>query len=162
MSEDTAVNILQDCSAPDSARIEAAVKLVFSLEPLFSCGGAILTAHMEEYHTDRVYFSVYTSADSKTGRLIGAFSLQSFPACTSIVISVGCFVAEEFKGMGYGKALNKLRVKAMSLAGFERILATVRDDNEAEKHILMVNGWTRLTTFNSNIGRTVSMWERVL
>ncbi len=158
MTEQERLEIIGHNSSEDDEKIEAAVLVVFPLMQYPLMCGFVL----ESRRYEGVHFKVYDSKDIQTRKTVGIFQLKMFPNCGSIVVSTGSCIYEPFKGKGIGRELNKLRTRAMSLAGFERIMATVRTDNDIEEHILAANGWKRLSVFDSRYGSQVSLWERVL
>ncbi len=150
------LEILANCSASRSDQIVAALQTV------------------RELHSSREWFvfeyvkckdeSVRVSVYSPTQEWIGDFKLEPFPGINNVIVSTQVVIEEKQRGKGWGRLLNRLRVRAMSLAGYSRMLATVRNDNLGEEHILETNGWKRLTTFDSNLNASgeVSLWERIL
>lgn len=89
----------------------------------------------------------------------GNFSLSFMPGNCRTLISHGVVIDEACRGKGYGTADNKLREEAARAAGVTLILATVRDDNAPEIHILEKLGWSRLT---QNQVTRCSLWGKQL
>lgn len=86
------------------------------------------------------------------------FSMSLMPGNKRIVISHGVKVDEDFRGQGIGKRLLALREEVAREAGINLLLATVRDDNAVEIHLLEAAGWKRLLQRKTG----VSLWGKEL
>lgn len=141
---------LSDCSVENVEKMRAAILFVNDID--------------ESWPKFSIEFPDYAkeTAIVKVGNdTIGQFSFDDFPQSTKALISREVMIWEKFRGKGYGRRLNSLRIKAASLAGYEKIFATVVDSNIKEVFILETNGWRKLTSWNSYNG-TTSLWERGL
>lgn len=157
MTEKERLEIIGDISVERTEQIIAAVQTVHATMPY----PFLLNTELEcVKYEDTATFRLYRKGDNK--KIISSFSLSSFPGCNTVAISHNVYVYDDFKGKGYGAELLKLRLRALSLAGFQRVLATVRQDNLIEEHILEGNSWKPLFSFDSEHQGRVVMWERVL
>lgn len=85
------------------------------------------------------------------------FSLSLLPGNRRTLISHHVSVNESLRGKGLGrKGLQERQAIALE-AGITLILATVRDDNVIEQHLLITEGWQRLT---QNQRTHVSLWGK--
>ena len=90
---------------------------------------------------------------------IARFSLSFMPGNRRVLISHGVEVVPEKRGMGTGRKLLKMREEIAREAGANLILATVRNDNAAESHLLETSGWVR---FTNRAESGVSLWGKLL
>lgn len=92
------------------------------------------------------------------GGVIG--EIDSFPGCSQIAISHSVYLPELKRGQGIGQKANELRQGIVfGEFGYDCLLCTVRDDNEAQKKILRANNWEHLTMFRSSkTGHVVELW----
>jgi len=89
----------------------------------------------------------------------GKFSVGLMPGNRRILISFGSFIEPEHRGMGLGKRLLRLRQDVAREAGINLMLATVRDDNRIERHLLRRAGWFILAPRPET---RVSLWAKRL
>jgi GNAT superfamily N-acetyltransferase len=89
---------------------------------------------------------------------VGKFSLSFMPGNRRILISHDTFVEPKFRGLGYGRAWLKLKEELAREAGINLLLATVRNENKIEVHLLRTNGWKRIL----NRKTKVSLWSKTL
>ena len=89
----------------------------------------------------------------------GAYSLSFMPGNRRILISHYVAVDPEMRGKGFGKRYLQQREEIAKEAGVNLLLATVRNDNEAEVHLLRTNGWRRMINRRST---GVSLWGKLL
>ena len=164
MLDEKGFEILADVSADETAKIKTSVETMFSLLPsVFYKWEHTMSVIKSTVHPwGSVSFTIYDQTNVKIQKLVAGFTLECFPNCRSVVVSTRVYVEPDFRGQHIGSELNKLRIRAMSLAGFERLLATVREDNKKEEHILKGNGWKLLSIFDSPNEGQVGLWERVL
>jgi RimJ/RimL family protein N-acetyltransferase len=93
----------------------------------------------------------------------GFYELNPFPGCNQIVVSNHALIYEQFRGQGHGQQQHFERLMQARELGYNRIICTVRADNEAERHILLKNGWEMNFTFTSTETKhEVQMWSRNL
>src|SRR5271167_3732753 len=86
------------------------------------------------------------------------FSLTLMPGNRRVLISHRVFIAPECRGRGLGKQLLLLREVVAKEAGCNLILATVRDTNSTEVHLLETRGWKRYNQRDTG----VSLWGKEL
>jgi len=72
------------------------------------------------------------------------FGISLMPGNRRIAIFHGSVVPEQLRGKGLGQKFLALREELAHEAGINLLLATVRDTNEPEAHILTKAGWVRL------------------
>lgn len=87
----------------------------------------------------------------------GNFRISLLPGNTRVAISHAVWLPKNKRGQGLGKKLLRSRMAAFREAGLRLILATVRNSNRAEMHLLRRRGWKRLIKFGST-----SLWGKVL
>lgn len=96
-------------------------------------------------------------------RMIGEFSLVAFPGCCGIVISTGATVNYDYRELGIGTMLHKLRKKIAIDWGYSVMVCTDVEANIPQQKILTNNGWSKVLTFkNSRTGNNVCMHTIVL
>lgn len=88
----------------------------------------------------------------------GRFGLTLMPGNRRILISHDSYVNYLDRGKGIGKKMLNLREEIAKEVGVNLLLATVRDDNAAENHILLTDGWDRLIKRETG----VSLWAKQL
>jgi GNAT superfamily N-acetyltransferase len=88
----------------------------------------------------------------------GFFSLTLMPSNCRVLISSHVQVHEIYRGKGNGRKLLNLREEIAKEIGCNLILATVRNDNVVESHLLKSSGWQQ---FNSR-DTGVSLWGKEL
>lgn len=89
----------------------------------------------------------------------GFCELNPLPGCAQVVVSNHAFIYKPHRGKGHGRQNHKLRLKRARELGYDLVLATVRANNDAEKAILLKEGWEFLTSFTSTeTGYVVEMW----
>lgn len=94
---------------------------------------------------------LHNRIEAGTGYRVGAdafFVLQPLPH-SKVVLSCSSYVYEAVRGKGLGGLLLRWRMEAARCCrdGGERevytLIATVRDENETEKNLLLAHGWKR-------------------
>ena len=88
----------------------------------------------------------------------GAFRLSLMPGNRRVLISHSVTIYPAYRGKGIGRKYLKLREEIAREAGINLLLATVRNDNLAETHLLQSEGWKKLTDRNTG----VSLWGKEL
>lgn len=92
-----------------------------------------------------------------------AHELDSLPGCSQIVVSHAAFVPKEKRGEGLGDIVHKRRLNQMAALGYDAALCSCTSSNEAQKKILLKNGWTNVWSFDSSkTGNTVLIWMKNL
>lgn len=100
---------------------------------------------------------------TNTGVQIAKFLLRPFPNCSALVISYGIEVTPGYRYHGVGTLLLRMQMAACRMAGYTAMIATVRTDNEVERHIMKKLGWIESpASFASRHGGFVSTWEVIL
>lgn len=88
----------------------------------------------------------------------GHFTLTVMPGNRRVLISSNSTIKTSEQGRGLGRKMLNLREDIAKEAGFNLLLATVRNDNAIEIHLLETSGWKRFT--NRDTG--VSLWGKEL
>lgn len=88
----------------------------------------------------------------------GKFELTFMPGNRRVLISQKSEIFPEWRGKGYGKAYLMCRELVAAEAGCNLLLATVRNDNKIEIHMLEESGWKRYNTRSTG----VSLWGKEL
>jgi len=111
-------------------------------------------------HEGTYTISVYGAGVLKD---VASFSLRQLPGCCGILVFYHASVAKDFRDKGLGSLLLQIRERAAILANYTVVMATVLDDNEAEKHILRTNNWNPSYGFkNLRTGNDVSVLYKTL
>jgi ribosomal protein S18 acetylase RimI-like enzyme len=87
------------------------------------------------------------------------FRLSFLPGNRRILISHGVRIPEDRRGKGLGQKYLRMREEIAREAGVNLLLATVREDNPVEKHLLRKHGWEKLIYRR---GTGVSLWAKRL
>ena len=90
---------------------------------------------------------------------VAKFSMSFMPGNRRTIISHGVLVESEFRNKGEGRKLLQLREDLAKEAGVNLLLATVKNYNKIEIHLLKTSGWKRLT--NRKDTKT-SLWGKQL
>ena len=95
---------------------------------------------------------------------VASMSFTAFAGCEcAVVISHDSYVSAKWQGKGLGKMLLRLREQALERAKVSQVLATVRDDNAKEIHLLESAGWKRLADWKGRYyGGRASLWGKTL
>lgn len=88
----------------------------------------------------------------------GSFELTIMPGNRRVLISQHSFIRPECRGMGHGQRYLQAREEIARYAGCNLMLATVREDNAIEIHLLEKHGWKRFNTRDTG----VSLWGKEL
>jgi hypothetical protein len=87
--------------------------------------------------------------------------ISTLPGCTQVAVSHSVFSTE--RGLGNGKKANKVRQQFMVDHGYDYALCTVDAANEAQRCIMLANGWRHLDTFHSSkTNHTVLLYGKTL
>jgi GNAT superfamily N-acetyltransferase len=89
----------------------------------------------------------------------GHFKVGMMPGNRRVLISFDSFVQPASRGQGLGKKFLRIRQDVAREAGINLMLATVRDDNRIERHLLRRAGWFVLSP-RPETG--VSLWAKRL
>lgn len=87
------------------------------------------------------------------------FRLSFMPGNRRVLISSNVIVFEHERGKGVGRRLLGLREECARECGANLLLATVREDNPIEIHLLETSGWKRL---NKRETTGVCLWGKEL
>lgn len=108
-------------------------------ETLYRLGRAIRTRHLDFDGMDRNPESYYIGFPE------GHFRITLMPGNRRILISSDVKIEFEHRGKGLGRKMLNLREEIAKEIGCNLILATVRNDNAVEAHLLATSGWKILT-----------------
>jgi GNAT superfamily N-acetyltransferase len=89
-----------------------------------------------------VRFQIFQSCS-----LIAHFTLSFLYGCKGILISHNMLVSPSFRGQGIAKKLQPIKDKVAKDLKVSVLLATVKDDNAAEKSV--IKDWQHLDTFTN-------------
>jgi GNAT superfamily N-acetyltransferase len=95
------------------------------------------------------------------GKQIGKFRLTPLPGCAKVGVSHHLEIYESFRGRGLGHKAQKARLDLAKSLGFRVLLATTRDTNAPQEHILPAAGWKRVTFYEED-GFVVHLWSKNL
>lgn len=87
----------------------------------------------------------------------GNFRLSTLPGNSRVMISHAVWLPEDKRGKGLGKRLLKTRMAALRASKVQLVLATVKNGNHKEAHLLRQRGWKRLIKFGGT-----SLWGKTL
>lgn len=76
---------------------------------------------------------------------VGKFAMSFMPGNRRVMIFHNVIVEPEFRDKGYGRKWLKLREEMAIEAGINLLLATVKEENVVERHILETSGWYLFT-----------------
>lgn len=94
----------------------------------------------------------------RTGnRHVAEFTLNSMPGTWEVVISSGAYVNYDYRGKGFGTALNLIRQYMARKMGYKVMMCTDNLDNEPQRKILAKTGWQDIYTFDGNVGGQVAI-----
>lgn len=106
---------------------------------------------------DHLY--LYSNPDKfKVVHATGCFTLSFMPGNRRVLISSDSYVIERERGQGLGRKLLKMREEIAREAGVNLLLATVREDNAIEIHLLETSGWKRFNKRETG----VCLWGKEL
>jgi len=77
---------------------------------------------------------------------VAKFSMSFMPGNRRTIITHGVLVEPQFRNRGEGRKLLQLRENLAKEAGVNLLLATVKNDNIVEIHLLQTSGWIRFTS----------------
>jgi hypothetical protein len=91
----------------------------------------------------------------------GFYELNPFPGCNQLVVSNHAFIKPEYRDRGHGGIQHRKRLQLIESLGYDAAICTVREDNVAEREILIKNGWTRVFSFrNSETDHMISVYMK--
>jgi GNAT superfamily N-acetyltransferase len=90
--------------------------------------------------------------------LFGEFELTIMPGNRRVLISQHSLIYPEHRGKGHGRKYLETREEIARAADCNLLLATVRNDNAVEIHLLESHGWKRYNSRDTG----VSLWGKEL
>lgn len=78
-----------------------------------------------------------------------AFSFQTMPGCSAVVLSIHSYVQHKYQGKGLGTLLNAFRIELARAYGYSLILCTSELNNVPQRRILYRNNWEDYITFQA-------------
>ena len=91
------------------------------------------------------------------------FTLTPLPGCCGVMVSYDASVTEKSRGKGLGRSLLQFRQDIAKFEKYGLMIATVLDNNEAQKALLTSEGWASATTFvNPKTKNLVRLMYKVL
>lgn len=97
-------------------------------------------------------------------KVVGYFEVSEFPGagCLAFVFH-NVYIEPDYRGKKIGTALLAVREAAAQKFGVKLLVATVRDNNEAEKHLLLKHKWEMyLSVPSKNAGVNVQLFAKKL
>ena len=89
----------------------------------------------------------------------GSYQISDLPGCSQVAVSHSAYIVPTARGLGFGKKAHKARLAKLRELGYDAAICTVHDGNEAQRKILVNNGWTRVFGFNNvKNDHFVSLW----
>ena len=95
---------------------------------------------------ENIHFQTYD--DSRSVRCWvdeASFALSFLPGNCRTLVSHAVETSKEHRGKGVGRRMLQLREKCARAAGVTLLMATVKNNNAPEMHLLLTEGWKRLT-----------------
>lgn len=106
----------------------------------------------------RGYNPTVTERTFKVETSHGRFSLSFLPGNRRILVSHDTQVNETYRNHGIGRKWLTLKSLLAKECGCNLLMATVRNDNKPEVHLLRTSGWKRIL----NRKTQVSLWVKTL
>lgn len=123
----------------------------------FHVSGVELFSYEDDYFVVKAFYD--TIGPDGGEEYIASFKMRSALQCGAIGVPYHIEVAEKFRGLGVGKILERVRIKAARAAGYQLMLATTRADNGPQVHIMREAGWQFVRQFhNPSTGHEVILW----
>lgn len=97
--------------------------------------------------------SMFNASDN-----FGHFRLTFMPGNRRVLISSHVVIRDEFRGKGIGRKMLAMREEIARECGANLVLATVREDNSIEIHLLESSGWKRYNKRDTG----VCLWGKEL
>jgi hypothetical protein len=127
--------LVKDCSADYGDIRRAATRIILE--------------KYEEEIRKKIYSPIYieqkddsvTVYETQFKTTLAAWQLVPFPSCEGIVISCSAYVGLNRRRFGFGKLFTQIREEIAAKAGYSRIMATTRQTNLIENHILLSRKW---------------------
>jgi len=107
----------------------------------------------------RGYGVVVSNRDFHVTHGSGHFSIGFLPGNRRVLVSHYSYINHDARNKGFGKRLLIVREEVAKAAGVNLLLATVKNENAVEVHLLKSNGWKRFT--NRRDTKT-SLWGKQL
>jgi ribosomal protein S18 acetylase RimI-like enzyme len=93
------------------------------------------------------------------GELVARFGMDLLPANPFYLYFWGVEVKEEFRGLGIGQELLRLRLAVAEEVGVHTVFVVVNENNDVENHIMEKFGFERSMQANHD-GQNTAMWSR--
>jgi hypothetical protein len=81
--------------------------------------------------------------------IVSVFDLHPLPGCCGVVVSTGSYINTEYRGVGLGSLLNKMRLDIAQKWGYGMILCTDVKHNERQMRVLRRNRWRKAIEFHN-------------
>lgn len=82
--------------------------------------------------------------------LLAEFNMRDFHDTESIAIVFRCFVALKFRRRGLGQYLHRLRIRFAKDQKINFLMATTRQTNPVQNHIMKKNGWKIVESYTTD------------
>jgi hypothetical protein len=103
---------------------------------------------VSKYRSASDSITFYVDVSEKNSVPIIRWTLQDFPGCSGVVVSLELFVCVEDRGKGLAQRAMKCKLEIAQTLGYSQIVALVHADNHSEKHILRKFHFNRVFGMN--------------
>lgn len=93
---------------------------------------------------------------------VAFFELASIPGMPGVAVSSNFYITESERGKGLGTLLNGLKLELAREMGYHALIATVNNQNVAEKRLLATNDWTPVFLFRNERDHFVEVFMKDL
>ena len=137
----------------------AAIKKIFDDR----CIETVVTIVCPKQHQRTLSVKVFRESDET---LIAKFQLSFMPGCKGVLISHASWVHEQCRRRGIGRALLNVKEAIAKDMQISMMMATVRDDNDAQKYLFATakNGFWRVIDqfINKRTASNIVIYHREL
>jgi ribosomal protein S18 acetylase RimI-like enzyme len=94
---------------------------------------------------------------AEDGSPVARFNVATFPNCGAVAVLCDLHIEPPYRGVGLGRLLHELRMRAAQQAGVRVLLATVQEDNEDAQRLF--GKWRKVSAFvNPETGNHIGLW----
>ena len=95
--------------------------------------------------------------DAADGSPVARFNVVPLPNCGAVAVLCDLHIEPPYRGVGLGRMLQQLRIRASEQARIRVLLATVREDNADA--LRLFTRWRKLVAFtNPETGHALGLW----
>lgn len=93
----------------------------------------------------------------------GAYEIDSMPGQVQVALCHGFYIELDQRGRGLAHLQKEHQNLILSELGYDNAICTVAHDNAAQKRVLELAGWNRLSAFpNTRLGGMTELWGYVV